>query len=276
MVGGEVTPRERSALEMALEETYAALGIQTAEKVAPILEKYNAPLLANIYHVLETKLHEADLAQRLRKYVEGHHLSGLFDRPTNVELDNRLVVFNIQKIENKEAILPIIMFIITNFVWHKIEEYPKDKKILVLDEAWRLLQNVESARFVSSLVRRARKRWLGVTVISQHINDFAKEGFGDIVLSQSATKILLKQDDTVLDKVQEVFHLSEEETNVLKSSLPGEAILIADRNHISLKVEASPEEHPLITTHPQERYEIDRNKAKQEEKVVLEGRSQPK
>lgn len=259
MTGGEATPSERASLEQALEITYEAWGVQSSGK-AEILKKDKAPLLANIYQVLNKELGEKDLAKRLRKYVDGH-LSGLFDKPTNVDLENRLVVFNIQKLEDKDQILPIIMFMIANFVWHKIEEYPGSKKLLVIDEAWRLLSHTESARFISGLVRRARKRWLGTTVISQHVDDFAEGKFGEIVLSQSATKLLFKQDDTALEKVKEVFRLSDEERNVIQAGIPGEAVLIADENHVSLKIEASIDEHPLITTDPRERWELDRRKA---------------
>lgn len=275
MMEGGLTPIERASLEQALEQTYREWGVEEEGK-ASIFNKDKSPLLANIYQILNKEMREKDLAKRLRKYVEGH-LSSLFDKPTNVDIDNRLVIFHLKNLKDKEKdpLLPILMFVIANFVWHRIENYPGQKKILVLDEAWTLLEQAESARFIAGLVRRARKRWLGVTIISQDVEDLTGDKLGRVILSQSATNLLFKQSDVALDRVQEIFHLSGEERKLLQNSQPGEAVLIADENHISLKIEASPDEDPVITTDPMKRYMLDRKKIEKEKTSLHKRKTKP-
>ena len=117
-----------------------------------------------------------------------------------------------------------------------------------------LLQHEESARFIAGLTRRARKYYLGVTIISQQANDFLSQDYGRAIASQSALRILMKQDTTTIKKVATEFNLSEYEQNFLLTCDKGEALIIADQHHVALKVVASAKEHPLLTTDPREVY----------------------
>jgi type IV secretory pathway VirB4 component len=135
----------------------------------------------------------------------------------------------------------------------QVKQHPQ-KRILVIDEGWMLLQHEESARFISGLVRRARKYYLGVTMISQQANDFLNNEYGRAIASQSSLRVLMRQDTTTIKKVTQEFHLSEYEQKYLLTCERGEALIISDQNHVALKVVASEKEHPLITTNPQEIY----------------------
>ena len=196
------------------------------------------------------KLGQLKLCEKLEKYISGS-LADVFNTQTNVKLDNRLVIFDIKDLP--ENIRQIMMLIISNFVKNQVMAKP-EKRLLVIDEGWILLQHEESARFVAGLVRRARKYYLGVSIISQQANDFLKNEYGRAIASQSALRILMRQDTTTIKGVVSEFNLSEYEQSFLLTCERGDALLIADQNHVAVKVVAAEEEHPLITTNPAELY----------------------
>lgn len=207
------------------------------------------PLLRDLYAELR-KLGHLPLCERLEKYITGS-LKNVFNQHTNIELSNRLVVFDIKDLP--ESLRQIMMLIIANFVQNQVKARP-EKRLLVIDEGWMLLEHEESARFVAGLVRRARKYYLGVSIISQQANDFLHSEYGRAIASQSSLRILMKQDTTTIKNVASEFHLSEYEESFLLTSGRGDALLIADQNHVAVRVIAAEEEHPLITTNPAELY----------------------
>jgi conjugal transfer ATP-binding protein TraC len=191
-----------------------------------------------------------DLRDRLERFVKGS-LSGVFDSQTNIKLDNRLVVFDIKDLD--ESLRQIMMLVVANFVNNEVKQNPQ-KRMLIIDEGWILLEEPESARFISSLVRRARKYFLGVTIITQQASDFLSKDYGKAIASQSSLRILMRQDTTTIKKVAQEFHLSAYEQHYLLTCERGEALIIADQNHVAVKVVASDKEHPLLTTDPKEIY----------------------
>jgi len=207
------------------------------------------PLLRDLYAVLHDLGH-LELCERLEKYISGS-LAGVFNAKTNVKLNNRLVVFDIK--DMPENLRKIMMLIISNFVQNQVKAKP-EKRLLVIDEGWLLLQHDESARFVTGLVRRARKYYLGVAIISQQANDFLNNEYGRAIASQSSLRILMHQDTTTIKGVALEFNLSEYEEGYLLTAARGDALIIADQNHVAVKIVASDKEHPLITTDPTEVY----------------------
>lgn len=236
MVDG-LSSSEKAALDQAI------LAIYTFRTRKP-------PVLNDLYIELE-RMNEASLCRRLDKYVTGS-LSAMFDSQTNVALDNRLIVFDIK--DMPETMRQIMMMIIANYVQNSVKQTPK-KRMLVIDEGWLLLQHEESARFISGLVRRARKYALGVSIITQQANDFLNDTYGQAIASQSALRILMRQDTTTIEQVTREFHLSEYERSYLITADRGDALIIADQQHVALHVTASEDEHPLITTNPLESLE---------------------
>ncbi len=209
------------------------------------------PLLEDLYDELE-RLGHSKLCERLERFITGS-LSGVFNEHTNIKLDNRLVVFDIK--DMPETLRQIMMMIVSNFVQNQVKAHPQ-KRMLVIDEGWLLLEHEESARFVAGLVRRARKYYLGVSIISQQANDFLKNDYGRAIASQSSLRILMRQDTTTIKKVSSEFNLSEWEESFLLTCDKGEALIIADQNHVAVKIIASDKEHPLITTNPAEIYHL--------------------
>ncbi|MBI2314441.1 ATP-binding protein [Candidatus Daviesbacteria bacterium] len=257
MVGG-LNAEEKAAVDKGILQTYKNHGWSLNPSYAP--KKSNShrgrppkiksfPILKDFYKELKT-MKQKKLCARLEKFIKGS-LSSVFDSQTNIKLDNRLVIFDIKDLN--ESLRQVMMLVAANFVHSQVKSNPQ-KRILVIDEGWILLQYEESARFIAGLTRRARKYYLGVTIISQQANDFLSQDYGRAIASQSALRILMKQDTTTIKKVAVEFNLSEYEQHFLLTCDRGEALIIADQNHVALKVVASEKEHPLLTTDPREIY----------------------
>ncbi len=255
---GNLSPEEKAVLDKAIIQTYKDCGHylhydyqpkETRDNRGRKAKPKRSPLLKDLYKTLKD-LKQKDLCDRLERFVKGS-LSTVFDSPTNIELDNRLVIFDIKDLN--ESLRQIMMMVVANFVHSQVKSHPQ-KRILLIDEGWMLLQHEESARFIAGLTRRARKYYLGVTIISQQANDFLSQDYGRAIASQSALRVLMKQDTTTIKKVSEEFNLSEYEQKFLLTCDRGEALIIADQNHVALRVVASEKEHPLLTTDPKEIY----------------------
>lgn len=206
------------------------------------------PLLSDLHKELKA-LKQTKLCHRLEKYTKGS-LSEVFNSQTNIELSNRLVVFDTKDLP--ESLRQIMHLVVAQFTQNQVKSDPS-KRILVIDEAWLMLEHEESARFIAGLVRRARKYYLGVSIISQQASDFLQNAYGRAIASQSALRILMRQDTTTIKNVASEFRLSEYEQRFLLTCERGEALIIANNHHVAVKVTASESEHPLITTDPSER-----------------------
>lgn len=247
-----LSAREKAAVDKAILKIYkSAFAPKTKRRGRPPKNPIESemPLLEDLYRELHD-LGQLKLCERLEKYISGS-LANVINAQTNIELDNRLVVFDIKDLP--ENLRQIMMLIISNFVQNKVKAKP-EKRLLIIDEGWMLLEHEESARFVAGLVRRARKYYLGVSIISQQANDFLHSDYGRAIASQSALRILMRQDTTTVKGVVSEFGLSEYEENFLLTCERGDALIIADQNHVAIKVVASDKEHPLITTDPTELY----------------------
>lgn len=228
-------------------------GLSTTEKAAldkaiiAIYKVKKTPILEDLYKQLKKKK-EVELCERLEKYLTGT-MADVLNYQTNIDLTNRLVVFDIKDLP--DSIRQIMMMIVANFVQNTVKQDPQ-RRMLVIDEGWMLLEHEETARFVAGLVRRARKYGLGVSIITQQANDFLSDKYGRAIASQSSLRILMRQDTTTIEQVTREFRLSDYEKSYLLTSDRGDALIIADQQHVSLHVTASEEEHPLITTNPLE------------------------
>ncbi len=252
MVATPETPldaRERGVLDRALYATYARAGITRD----PTTHARPAPLLRHLYAVLQEGAAGGDataagLVARLHRYVEGS-LAGLFAGPTSVALDRPFVVFNIQRLEPE--LRPLAIHVITTFVWAQVRR-ARRPRLLVVDEAWSLLQYREGGAFLAGLARRARKYYLGLVTISQSVTDFTGSDAGRAVLANAAVTLLLKQDGATVDRLVELFGLTAEERQFLLAAGKGEGLLCARGSRVALQIEASAAEHRLATTAPAE------------------------
>jgi conjugal transfer ATP-binding protein TraC len=242
---GPITPTEDGVLDKAILDTYALNGITLTTED---LTKTDPPTLGQLVDVLMTTEGGENMGRVLQKYTTGS-FAGLFDQKTNVQLDKQMIVFQIRDLE--EQLRPIAIYIVLNFLWNRIRTELK-KRILVIDEAWNLMQHEDSARFLYGIVKRARKYYLGVTTITQDVDDFVESPFGKPIITNSSLQLLMKQSPTTVDSLQKLFYLTDGEKNVLLNSDIGQGILFAGYKHVAAEIIASPEEAKLITTKPSE------------------------
>ena len=242
---GPITPSEDGILDKAILDTYALSGI-TLETPDP--GSIEPPTLGQLVDVLMSTEGGENMARTIQKFTSGS-FAGLFDRQTNVKLENQMIVFQIRDLE--EQLRPIAIFIVLNFLWNRIRAELK-KRLLVIDEAWNLMQFEDSARFLYGIVKRARKYYLGVTTITQDIDDFVESPYGKPVITNSSLQFLLKQSPATVDSLQKLFYLTEGEKYNLLNSDVGQGILFAGYKHVAVEIIAGPEEAALITTKPSE------------------------
>lgn len=247
---GEIKPEEESLLDRAITETYASRDI-TAENFGSIKE-LNPPLLEDLQTVLQNTDGGKTLSQRLDKYTHGSY-AGFTNASTNVDIKNRLIVFSIRDLE--EELRPIAMYIVLNFVWNLIRSELR-QRLLVIDEAWWMMKYKDSASFLFGLVKRARKYYLGVTTITQDVEDFIKSEYGRPIITNSSIQLLLKQSPTSIGSVAEAFDLTEGEKTFLLESGVGEGLFFAGLKHVAMRVIASYTEDQIITTNPEQMLEI--------------------
>ncbi len=233
---------ERGALDGALYECYRRAGITDD----PATHGRPAPLMRDLLGVLREREEPHGLAARLSRYVEGS-LGRLFSEGAGPAFDRSFVVFNVEGLE--EELRPVATYLIADHLWERVRRDPRPR-VLLVDEAWSLMRRREGARFLAELARRARKRWLGLTTVTQDVGDFLHSPEGRTVLAQSSVQLLMRQDASTIGLVEETFGLSSGERAFLLAARRGEGLLLARGNHIALRIEASPYEYELATSRP--------------------------
>ncbi len=241
-----LTNVETSILDRALILTYREKGIT----FDPATQKRPAPLLEDLYKVLkgmaETEAH--DLSKRMEKYIMGS-AAGVFNEASNFEINNPFTVFSVRDLQ--EELKPLSMYLMLDFIWTKIRKDQRRRQLIV-DEAWYMMQREDSAKFMYSLAKRARKYYLGLTTITQDVADFMNNDMGRAIISNSSIQILMKQSPSAVEKLQQVFNLSDGERNFLLNCDRGQGLFFAGANHVGIQVLSSQAEHELITSDPRE------------------------
>jgi len=257
VIMGDMNASEEATLDRALVLTYKMKGI-TPE---PATQKNEPPLMEDLYKALVgmENPEARNLADRIEKFVKGSFV-GIFDQRSNVDIKNAFTVFSLRNLE--DALRPIAIFIILDYIWTKIRKETK-KRLLIVDEAWYFMKYPDSALFLYSIAKRARKYYLGLTTITQDVEDFLGSDYGKAIVTNSSIQFLMKQSPAAIDKIAQVFYLSEGEKHLLLACEVGEGLFFAGANHVALKVVAAADEHRLITTKPEEliRFKLEETKA---------------
>lgn len=241
MLGG-LTPEEDAIIDRAITETYALKDITPDSDFSAV----EPPLLSDFELVLAGMEGGSSLVQRLEKYTKGTW-SGFINKPTNVDINKKFVVFSIRDME--EELKPVAMYIVTHYIWNAIRQKLK-KRLLVIDEAWYMMKSDDTASFLLSLAKRGRKYYLALATITQDVDDFLKSPYGMPVITNSSIQILLKQSPSSIDAIQHTFNLTDEEKFLLLESDVGEGIFFAGLKHVAIKVIASYTEDQIITSDP--------------------------
>lgn len=252
-----LTPAEEADLDQALIDTYARAGITSD----PLTHSGLPPTMMDLYDTLvHMEGSGPSLAQRLRKYTSGT-FAGIFSQQSNIDINNQMVVFNIRDLEDE--LRPVAMYIVLSHIWNVTRSHLK-KRMLIVDEAWQLMKYEDSANFLFSLAKRARKYYLGVTTISQDVEDFMASKMGRAIVANSSMQLLLKQSPSAVDVLADVFKLTDEERKRLANFPVGQGLFFAGANHVHIQVVASRTEHQLVTTNPVQQMQEDEEKRMKE------------
>lgn len=259
---GEMSATQEALLDRALVAAYKAKGITPD----PATQTNDPPLMEDLYKALigMENPDANDLAARLEKFITGS-FRGIFDKPSNFDISEQLTIFSVKEVE--EDLRPIAMYMILDFIWTRIKKDLK-KRILVIDEAWYFMKHHDSASFIHGMVKRARKYYLGVTTITQDVEDFLHNDFGRAIVTNASIQFLMKQSTASIPILANTFYLSEGERHLLMTADVGEGIFFAGQNHVALRVVASPDEHQIITSNPAE---ILRRQTLQKQAIAQEG-----
>jgi type IV secretory pathway VirB4 component len=247
MLGG-LTPEEDAIVDQAITETYALKDISGDADFTQL----EPPLLSDFETVLAGIDGTENLLARLSKYTKGTW-SGFINQPSNVDINKKLVCFSIRDMEDE--LKPVAMYIITHFIWNAVRKTIK-KRLLVVDEAWIMMKNDDTASFLFSLAKRGRKYYLGLSTITQDVGDFLRSPYGLPIITNSSIQLLLKQSPSSIDIVQKTFNLTEQEKFLLLESGVGEGIFFAGLKHVAIKVVASYTEDQIITSDPSQVLQI--------------------
>jgi len=260
---GDLTHSEDSLLDRALLETYAKKDITAASDMS----KVEPPVLSDLEDILRGMEGGEDMAERLKKYTEGT-FSGLLNHLTNIDLTNQLVVFSVRDLEDE--LRPMAIYTVINFIWNIVRATTK-KRLMVIDEAWWLMQHEDSAKFIYALAKRCRKYYLGLTTITQDVSDFLGSPYGQAIVNNSSLQLLLRQSPAAIDMVAKIFLLTQGERYLLLESGVGEGIFFAGNKHAAVKVVASYTEDQIITSDPRQLLEIEEAKKQFDQSLAQEG-----
>jgi len=237
---------EISILDRALILTYREKGIT----YDPATQKNPPPMLEDLYKVLKGMAEEEahDMARRMERFIIGSG-AGVFNEATNFEINNSFTVFSVRDLQ--EELKPLSMYLMLDFIWTVIRK-EKKRRLLIVDEAWYMMQRKDSAEFMYSIAKRARKYYLGLTTITQDVADFMHNDLGKAIIQNASMSMLMMQSPSAVEAIQEVFHLSDGEKAFLLNCEKGQGLFFAGQNHVAMQVISSVQENTLITSDPRE------------------------
>ncbi len=241
---GAIAPEEDAVLDRAITETYASHDITPGKDFSQV----EAPLLGDLERILQNMEGGRDLAKKIHRFTQGT-FAGFTNRQTNIDLENRCTVFSLRDLE--EGLRPIAMYLILHFVWNLVK-VDRKKRTMIIDDAWWLMKYPEGALFLFSMAKRCRKYYLGLTTITQDIEDFLGSEYGRPIVTNSSLQLLLKQSSATIESVQKAFGLTDQEKNLLLEAPVGNGIFFAGPNHVMIQIVASYSEDEIITTNPEQ------------------------
>lgn len=262
-----LSPAEEADLDQALIDTYARAGITSD----PLTHTALPPTMIELYDTLvHMEGSGPSLAQRLRKYTTGT-FAGIFSQQSNLDINNNMVVFNIRDLEDE--LRPVAMYIVLSHIWNTVRSHLA-KRMLIVDEAWQLMKYEDSANFLFSLAKRARKYYLGVTTISQDVEDFMASKMGRAIVANSSMQLLLKQSPSAVDVLADVFKLTDEERKRLANFPVGQGLFFAGQNHVHIQIIASKTEQQLVTTNPVQQMQMQEEQRQQRAREAEQPRNE--
>ena len=256
LILNDITQEELETVDEALKNTYLKFGITEDNNSLWDPERpgeyKKMPLLGDLHQSLVAEgADAARVAKVLKRFVTGSARS--FNQPTNVNLDNKLIIFDLNDLT--EEMRPVGIFIALDFIWDKIREDKTVRKVVALDEVWTLLRGGatdQTGEFLMEIIKTIRAFGGAALMASQDLRDFfaVKDGeYGKAIISGSRTKYIMKMDENEADFVADTLHLTANESKQIRLFHTGEGLLIAHKDHVIVDFMATPTEFKLCDTH---------------------------
>ena len=242
MAGG-LTRDERPALDNALRQAYEAAGIGDD----PGTHDRRPPQLADLVELLRVGQRGSSLAHRLERWATGS-LAPLFSADKPLPMDRPLLVIGFDAISEPE-VRAVAQLAALSVLWDAVRR-DKERKLVVVDEAWKVMRQPAGAEFVEELARSARHYHAGLQLSTQDIAEFLRSDFGEAIVKQCDIRVLLGQTPEAADALARYFDLTPSERRSLLHARPGEGLLFVGRSHVAFEARVSRREYAALTTRP--------------------------
>jgi len=233
---------ERSEIELAIKEILASSEM-------PRLSLLKEKLLAN------SEVGIQRMGKILGPWCGDSPYGKFVDQGTNLQLDNRIVCFDLKGLESQPDLQAVCLFLITDLIWREVQADRISPKFVIFDECWALLDSEAGAKFLGEVFRTFRKYRASAIAISQTMDDFANSKVSQAILPNASVKWLLKQTGGNLPSLQEILRLNDRELKLIESvgskkGFYSEAFLIAGDEKQVVVLQSTPLEYWLATTDP--------------------------
>jgi len=253
-------PNEIADIEQAVKEVYKEKGItkdasSIYEKEGGKIEgkitfgniKKKMPTLTDFHRVMKEKIKNKELTATLSNFLSGNTL-GIFDCQSTLKLNDQVICFDISEIKD-EIMRYYVCLVLTTWITNKyMATKERNERYVVVDEAWNLFKNKETADFIENLARRARKKRVAMILATQHLSEARQNSQTEATINCCDTIIILKQSIGNIDEIMKFFKLPIGAREILLKARAGECILIRGGDIRAIKIDMTKYESQFITT----------------------------
>lgn len=209
--------------------------------------KKRMPTLTDFHRVMKEKIHNDELANTLSNFLCGNTL-GIFDCQSTLKVNDQIICFDISEIKD-EIMRYYVCLVITTWITNKyMATKERNKRYVVVDEAWNLFKNKETSDFLENLARRARKKKVAMILATQNLSELRQNRQAEAIINCCDTIILLKQSIGSIDEIMKFFKLPSGTKEILTKARPGECILMRGGDIRAIKIDITEFESEFITT----------------------------
>ena len=209
--------------------------------------KKKMPTLTDFHRVMKEKIQNKELASTISNFLKGNTL-GIFDCESTLKINDQIICFDISEIKD-EVMRFYVCLVLTTWITNKyMATKERNKRYVVVDEAWNLFKNKETSDFLENLARRARKKKVAMILATQNLAELRQSRQAEAIINCCDTIILLKQSIGSIDETMKFFKLPSGTKEILTKARPGECILIRGGEVRALKIDMTKYESEFITT----------------------------
>ena len=253
-------PNEIADIEQAVREVYREKEItkdkhSIYEKEGGKIEgkitfgniKKKMPTLTDFHRVMKNKIGNKELSATLSNFLIGNTL-GIFDCQSTLKINDQIICFDISEIKD-EIMRYYVCLVLTTWITNKyMATKERNKRYVVVDEAWNLFKNKETSDFLENLARRARKKRVAMILATQNLSEMRQNRQAEAIVNCCDTVILLKQSSGSIDEIMKFFKLPSGAKEILTKARAGECLLVKGGDVRAIKIDMTKFESEFITT----------------------------